>query len=170
MLRHKYKQHMKLKNLTSLFSFVLFAALVSSCNKEDKCGGQAATQSSIQGKWTHRYPTNLQPDFTQPDLYERVQFKADSFFLEVQHNTDVVIVGCQNKEYMKGTFKISNAKMLLTGVYTEADYSIKTSPCNNTGAYNKSFDISFCNQDLILYLSANANAPEHYKRIELYRQ
>lgn len=159
---------MKLKFLTSC-TVLLAAVLLNGCGKEDTCSQESVTRGSVQGKWKQNYPTDLEPDFTQPDDYEQVVFKEDSFFLQVRYTTDIVIPGCGNTEYAKGAFTINNGTLSLRGVYTEADYSIKTSSCNHTGAFNRSFDISFCNADLHLYL-ANSTLPERFKKVILVKK
>ena len=150
--------------------FLAFIITFTACGKKDQCDQPAVTVANIQGKWKHRYPTNLEPGFTQPDYYHHIRFAQDSFFLEVEFITDIAIPNCSNIEYMKGVFKIEQAQLILTGIYTEADWSIKTGGCNKSGKFNRSFAISFCGEVLQLYRLNLPSASDKYKQVVLVKE
>lgn len=154
---------------TCVFLLTAVVAL-NSCNKRNQCSWPAATVSNIQGNWTHSYPTDLEPDFTQPDKYDHIRFTADSFYLQKTYFTDIAIPGCNMTEYVKGKFAIGNAQLSLNGVYTEADYSVKTSTtCNRTGPFIRTYDIGFCDEALNLYL-LNSTMPDRFRSITLVKE
>lgn len=131
------------------------ATTLFSCKKKDSCGDTEVTRSNVQGDWKHEYP-KYEPDLSYPDEYNHIRFIDDSFFLAVTHRSDILDTGGCDRilwtEYAKGTFVISNAsKLLLTGIYTEADYSEKKGGCYNTGTYKSIFSIKFCNSYLVLF-------------------
>lgn len=125
---------------------------LASCKKKG-CSESPVTKEKLQGKWVHDYPKR-EADFTQPDEYNFMRFEGDSFFLMVSHQSDMMFMnGCNQvhwSEYVKGVYKIASSKLLLHGVYTEPDFSIKTSGCYNIGAYENTFNASFCNAEMQL--------------------
>jgi len=146
-----------MENKSVLIVALILSATIFSCKKEkaDGCGDVAVTKTNIQGKWKHDYP-NYEPDLSHPDEYNQIRFVNDSFFLAVTHRSDMLDTGgCHMilwTEYAKGTFVVSNnTKLLLTGIYTEADYTEKISGCYNIGTYKSIFSIKFCNNYLVLY-------------------
>jgi len=109
----------------------------------------------IQGSWKHYYkqqPVNL----TYPNKYH-FKFTGDSFYVAINEFTDILgdsLGNCQQInyfEYAKGKFTIENEQtIVLNGVFTNADYSVKTGGCYRTGAYNEKYDGHFCSDTLVL--------------------
>lgn len=149
---------------------------ITSCKKEDvKCKKQATTTQNIQGKWKHEHRVH-EPSTSQPDNYLNIEFSNDSFKLAVEHYSDIMRVdGCHEltwQEYAKGTFKIENEMLYFSGVYCEIDYSVKTEGCYNIGAFNDTFQVSFCNDTLKMYALAQKKQyyPEIYRIVDLIKK
>jgi hypothetical protein len=120
---------------------IIFLLVVGGC-KKNECVRRAVDQMELAGDWH-------QEDAEDPHWYERVvfdiTFTADSFRMKMTEWSDVVGGGpCPNSrhyEYVKGSFVLQDQAIILSGLYTEADYTPKTSGCYTIGGYSKKFRI-----------------------------
>jgi hypothetical protein len=124
-----------------------FIVCIASCKKKG-CSESALTKEKLQGNWTHEYP-DREPDFTQPDEYKFIYFAGDSFFLKVVTHTDIILPTADpcTGNYAKGVYEITGGKLLLHGVYSNAEFM---DGCGATGPYEQAFFAYFCNMDMLL--------------------
>lgn len=158
-----------------IIATLCLSTLTISCKKkENSCTEKTVSTATIQGNWKQDY--KLDPEkvyFAPPNQYFSVIFKNDSFFLAFSCHTDAANPqkdSCSQfswTEYVKGTYTLSNSKLVLNGVYTNDAYAVKTEGCHNIGAFHDAFQTGFCNETFILNrLNSSSNAPE-YNRIRL---
>ncbi|MEO6832390.1 MAG: hypothetical protein ABI169_09310 [Chitinophagaceae bacterium] len=161
-----------------LFTILVLGAstVLFSCKKSgDDCKEKPVTKENIQGRWYHDYPTKMAPDFTHPDQYNHIRYVDDSFFLEVTHRGDSFdTAGCNKiywKEFAKGVYNISDNKLYYSGIYTEADFTVKTDGCYHIGSYADSVKISYCSNYLVLYsLRLSMGYPDSYRTANMLKE
>lgn len=73
-------------------------------------------------------------------------------------------------EYAKGYFVVSDNKSLLTSVFTDSLFAIKTSDCYNIGTYGSIFNIKHCYEKLVLYHLDPYINQEIFKTVSLNRE
>jgi len=162
---------MKMLNLKGVLVIAiacLFFICCSSCKKDNECLETGITQGNIQGNWGQYYGV-YEPNFTHPNEYH-FKFSSDSFYVAIRQFSD--ILGDSNRncqmidytEYVRGKYTIhNNQTIVLDGVFTNADYSVKTGGCYRTGAYNEKYDGYFCNDTLVLEWQNKVLAGDFYK-------
>lgn len=164
-------------NKKLLLAALLFSAASISCKKkENTCAVLNPTQENLHGTWKHQYDdASKVDDITLPNEYEYLQFRADSFYVKINHRGDFISpAGCNYRfwsDYVKGKYTINGTKLLFTGIYTEMDYMTpRLDTCYKRGVYTDSFAASFCKEQLHLEWLHAITYNEYEKHIYLNKQ
>ncbi len=162
--------------MKKILLFCCCSLLFVSCKKNEiKCSSIKPEQESLQGTWKHQYDASKVEDITLPDEYEYLQFRADSFYVKINHRGDFIsLTGCNYlfwSDYVKGKYTLNGTKLLLTGIYTEVDYlTPRLDTCYKRGVYIDSFTASFCKGQLHLEWLHPITYNEYEKHIYLNKQ
>ncbi len=146
---------------------------VSSCKKGNEV--IPVTYNNIKGTWKHDY--NIEPDFTMPPEYKRMEFVNDSFYLTYRWRKELLSIECPDNTgiwYIKGQYKLEDGKkMYFNGNFTDPDFVVLTigSGCDSIGNYIDSFNISMRTKEILdlYWLIPHSSMPESHRKIELKR-
>jgi hypothetical protein len=147
-------------------SYLLFALIgilaFPGCNKKDK----NLTAKDIVGTWQEQETSGTFAGATC-----RFTFRSDdSFFAKVVAYTDVIdssnpCVG-NPVSYIKGSFSVAGNQIRFDGAYFDSTYIIPLSNCAGRTTYQAQYISLYKGDELIL----NANAPNEWGKIKLYRE
>jgi hypothetical protein len=101
-----------------------------------------------------------------------VIFKEDSFFIKINHFTDIKTnAPCREDywiEHAAGKYEFTSDSLLFSGVHTDPSYQLKTSGCNfEIGPFNKQFSYIVTTDPNIIILNPESDI---YAQIKLQRK
>jgi hypothetical protein len=144
--------------LLALIGILAFPA----CNKKDK----DLTAKNIVGTWQEQETAGSFAGATC-----RFTFRSDdSFFAKVVAYTDVIDSSnpCLGNpvSYIKGSFSVAGNQISLDGAYFDSSYLNPSTNCAGMTTYHAQYISIYKGDELIL----NANAPNEWRKIKLYRE
>jgi len=144
--------------LPSLIGILAFSA----CTKKNK----DATAKDIVGAWQEQETSDSFAGAT----YRFIFRDDDSFFAKVVVYTDAIDSSnpcvVNPVSYIKGSFSVSGNQISFDGAYFDSTYLIPSFNCTGRTTYQAQYISLYKGDELIL----NANAPDEWGKIKLYRE